>query len=635
MMKDFMNTTETIYANGNFTNVNEVHNNTQNMILSGFNQEGGKVVGNIQNLKEESLQNRSTTTGSSRGLSLGINSSGIPNSIGSNWSNTSGNRAYVDNQSTFIVGEGSNLTIGKAENTGGVIGKQDENSTLRINEYVGQDIQNYDSMRTTGGSIGLQTGNIPVSNIGYNQDTRDKEGITRNTVVGNVEIGTSTGVPINRDISKANETTRDSSSSTNINVESQTIEYALNPSKFREDLDKAKQEIQDVSRAVSESINDRGDDNRNFFGQLSEVRLNETINNIAGERLERVTTQEDMKDTLEAAYKDLGYDVNIRISTPSETPELIGKGGTAYLGNDGKHTVIINSEYLNGKSKGEILGVISEEASHIINGVEGRAVVTGTDEKGLESTGRATKEYFEDKYKDDKTTINLTSEGSIDTSNLGTNVGDRRYSTVSALKEDRYKNYKGEALDEKIISDYKLDSTEYYKLKSKLKEGNGRTLWDIALFFLGLTPPISEIVSVIGVVDIAQNILRGVGTEERAAYLVALLYEESRNEMARQIAVRETELMINIAQSGAKTEQEKQMIRNLFIVGANYNFDKLPNGVSIDEYWKKGIAVYNDNRHKISLEELKRMRNRKYKYITNALDTDVYVKPFRLERKGY
>ena len=69
--------------------------------------------------------------------------------------------------------------------------------------------------------------------------------------------------------------------------------------------------------------------------------------------------------------------------------------------------------------------MISEEASHIINGVEGRTVVTGTDEKGLESTGRATNEYFQDKYKDDKTTINLTSEGSIDTSNLGTNVGDK------------------------------------------------------------------------------------------------------------------------------------------------------------------------------------------------------------------
>ena len=36
------NTVETIHANGNFSNVNEVHNNTGTMTLSGFNQEGGK-----------------------------------------------------------------------------------------------------------------------------------------------------------------------------------------------------------------------------------------------------------------------------------------------------------------------------------------------------------------------------------------------------------------------------------------------------------------------------------------------------------------------------------------------------------------------------------------------------------------
>ena len=41
------NATETIHANGSFTNVNEVHNNTGTMTLSGFNQEGGKVTGNI------------------------------------------------------------------------------------------------------------------------------------------------------------------------------------------------------------------------------------------------------------------------------------------------------------------------------------------------------------------------------------------------------------------------------------------------------------------------------------------------------------------------------------------------------------------------------------------------------------
>lgn len=74
-------TTETIYVNGNFQNVNEVHNNTKNMILRGFNQEGGKVTGNIENLEVTSLQNKSTTTGSSSGISVGISASGIPNSV--------------------------------------------------------------------------------------------------------------------------------------------------------------------------------------------------------------------------------------------------------------------------------------------------------------------------------------------------------------------------------------------------------------------------------------------------------------------------------------------------------------------------------------------------------------------------
>ena len=366
-----MNTDETIYANGNFTNVNEVHNNTKNMTLRGFNQEGGNVSGSIENLEVVSLQNKSITTGSSRGVSIGINSSGIPNSIGTNWSNTNGERAYVDNQSTFIVGEGSNLTVGRTENTGGIIGTTG-NGKIEIQEYVGNDIYNSDKYRSAEISLGS-------SGVGGRYQSNNKQGITRNTIVGNVEIGTSTGTAINKNLNKANEVTRDDHSSTSINVESQTIEYAVNPGKLKEDIGKAKQEISDVTRAFKESVNDRGDDNRNFFGQLSEVRLNETIENIAGERLDRASTQKDIKDTLEAAYKDLGYDVDIRFSTPSETPELKGKGGTAYVGDDGKHTVIINSGYLNGKTKGEILGVISEEASHVINGAEGRQIAIGNE----------------------------------------------------------------------------------------------------------------------------------------------------------------------------------------------------------------------------------------------------------------
>ena len=133
------NTVETIHANGSFTNVNEVHNNTGTMTLSGFNQEGGKVTGNIGNLVVESRQNTSTTTGSSKGMSVGVSSQGILTSVNVNASRTNGNRAFVDNQSTFVVGEGSNLHVETVENTGAVIGKEG-NSTFKIDTYVGKDI---------------------------------------------------------------------------------------------------------------------------------------------------------------------------------------------------------------------------------------------------------------------------------------------------------------------------------------------------------------------------------------------------------------------------------------------------------------------------------------------------------------
>ena len=230
-------TVETIHANGNFSNVNEVHNNTGTMTLSGFNQEGGKVTGNIGKIEVISRQNTSTTAESSKGVNLGISANGIPSSVTINASRTNGNRAFVDNQSTFVVGEGSNLHVGTVENTGAVIGKEG-NSTFKIDTYVGKDIQNHDTMTTTGGSIGVSLGGKPkITNVGFNQDSRDKQGITRNTVIGDVEIAEAEGSPINRDLGKANEITKDTHRSTNINVESQTIEAITNPMEYRKKIE--------------------------------------------------------------------------------------------------------------------------------------------------------------------------------------------------------------------------------------------------------------------------------------------------------------------------------------------------------------------------------------------------------------
>ena len=272
------NTVETIHANGSFTNVNEVHNNTGTMTLSGFNQEGGKVTGNIGKVEVISRQNTSTTTGSSKGVNLGISANGVPSSVTINASRTNGNRAFVDNQSTFVVGEGSNLHVGTVENTGAVIGKEG-NSTFKIDSYVGKDIQNYDTMTTTGGSIGTSLGGNPkITNIGFNQDSRDKQGITRNTVVGDVEITKAEGSPINRDLGKANEITKDTHRSTNINVEPQVIEYISNPAKFKEDLEVAILEGKATGETVLKSIEnvvnggkeDIGDPERRAINEIKE-----------------------------------------------------------------------------------------------------------------------------------------------------------------------------------------------------------------------------------------------------------------------------------------------------------------------------------------------------------------------------
>ena len=276
-----LNTTETVYQNGNFANVNEVHNNTGTMTLSGFNQEGGRVTGNIDKLVVESRQNTSTTIGSSSGIGIGISANGMPNSVNVNGSRTNGSRAFVDNQSSFIVGEGSNLHVGTVENTGAIIGKQSENgTTFKVDKYVGHDIQNYDTMTTTGISVGTSLGKSPrVTNIGFNQETGDKQGITRNTVVGNVEIGEASGSPINRDVTKANEVTKDVQHSTNINVESQTIEYATNPTKFKEDLEVAilegKATGETILKSIENAVNGRkssdiGDPERRTINEIKE-----------------------------------------------------------------------------------------------------------------------------------------------------------------------------------------------------------------------------------------------------------------------------------------------------------------------------------------------------------------------------
>ena len=245
-----MNTNGTNFQNGKFVNVDEVHNNTKNMTLSGFNQEGGTVTGNIQNLTIESKQNTSNTTGSTKGGSLSIAPNGMP-SGSINYSQTNGERKYVDNATTFLIGDGSNLKISKVDNTAAAIGATG-NGKLSIDEYVGHNLENVDKLKTVGGSVGLSASGI--NSIGINYNDRKQEGITKNTVIGNVEIGKSSGDEINKDLASMTEVTKDKKFETNVNIESQTIKYALNPSQFKEDLQIAIIEGKATGRTVVKTI---------------------------------------------------------------------------------------------------------------------------------------------------------------------------------------------------------------------------------------------------------------------------------------------------------------------------------------------------------------------------------------------
>ena len=435
-----MNSNGTTYQNGRFVNVDEVHNNTKNMTLSGFNQEGGTVTGNIENLTIESKQNTSTTKGRTIGGSLSIAPNGMP-SGSANYSQTNGERRVVDNASTFIIGDGSNLKVGKVENTAAAIGTSG-NGKLSIDEYVGHDLENVDKLKTVGASVGISASGI--TSLGVNYSDRKQEGITKNTVIGNVEIGKSSGDEINRDLDTMTEITEDRKFETNVNIESQTINYIKNPEKFKEDLQKAKNEVEDLGNVVKNTVNPSGEDKRNIFENLRAQRWSTSYYNVIGSRVEELGRQfkageinkEDLKeavrDVVKGYGKDIGIDFDVVYLDEKTMPkDSEGSTGSSYIVDRKNRKVLIPIDVNKIEDVKELLGTLTEEVAHGKDALEGRqdkkvAEDKSNDEEGLESLGRPANEYVKKKFgEDNNSKIKLTTDG-IDLSNadVGEKVGD-------------------------------------------------------------------------------------------------------------------------------------------------------------------------------------------------------------------
>ena len=242
------------------------------------------------------------------------------------------------------------------------------------------------------------------------------------------------------------EITEDRDFKTNVNVESQTINYIKNPEKFKEDLQKAKNEIYDIYHAVDSTVNLQGKENRNILEQLGEVRQAKVIYNLIDSRLQKAENQEDIAKAFEEASEDLGYRVKVIFTDPSNSPQLIGvdengntyiKDGTAYVDKKtGIGYILVNTKSPANSTKAGVIGTMAEEQSHVIGKKEGRQkIVPDGSEKGLESLGRPTNDYFKKQYSKNDKAIDLKSDGK-DYSNVdfGENVGDK--------KNDGYNQYK-------------------------------------------------------------------------------------------------------------------------------------------------------------------------------------------------
>ena len=154
----------------------------------------------------------------------------------------------------------------------------------------------------------------------------------------------------------------------------------------------------------------------------------------------------DITVVFEGTSEDLGYKVKVIFTDPSNSPQLIGvdkkgntyiKNGTAYVDkNTGIGYILVNTESPANSTKAGVIGTIAEEQSHVIGKKEGRQkVVPDGSEKGLESLGRPTNDYFKKQYSKNDKAIDLKSDGK-DYSNVdfGENVGDK--------KNDGYNQYK-------------------------------------------------------------------------------------------------------------------------------------------------------------------------------------------------
>ena len=204
----------TNYINSTVNVGRKLKTNSENLTLSGANVEADKLDIKAKNVVIESKQDKSERKDSSYGGSFSIdlvNPSSFSANI--NGSKGSGEKDWVNKQSSLIAKNGGKIDTDSLTNIGAVIGSESEKEKLKVsaNKVVVKDLEDKNKYENIGGGISIGT---DVPNTSIKHDKIDKEQINRASAINaDFEISgkkiSAEDLGFNTSIDKAQEVTKD------------------------------------------------------------------------------------------------------------------------------------------------------------------------------------------------------------------------------------------------------------------------------------------------------------------------------------------------------------------------------------------------------------------------------------------
>ncbi|WP_425250099.1 hemagglutinin repeat-containing protein [Fusobacterium animalis] len=249
----------TNYINSTVNVGGKLKTNSENLTLSGANVEADKLDIKAKNLVIESKQDKSERKDSSYGGSFSIDLAN-PSSFSANinGSKGSGEKEWINKQTSLITRNGGKVNTDSLTNIGAVIGSENEKEKLKVsaNKVVVKDLEDKNKYENIGGGITIGT---DVPNTSIKHDKINKEQIDRATAINaDFEIsGKSTSgedLGFNTDIDKSQEKTKDEEK----HLDAELHTDLLGKDK-QEELKKAGGIISDLTTALGNKSKTEGD----------------------------------------------------------------------------------------------------------------------------------------------------------------------------------------------------------------------------------------------------------------------------------------------------------------------------------------------------------------------------------------